>query len=689
MTKNLTIRNHHWDRFLGRFANGEPFPAPLWRALGLMLFALLLPLAAGAENGDVTLAGQCGGPCTAAAMAGHYAYIGEGLGLSILDVADPAHPALVGRVLLPKFKDFASNVVGVAVSGNFAYAVNGCSLQIIDISDPAAPTLRGNVDSAVSTSDRFVDVAVAGTYAYVAAREGGLKAVDISNPDLPQLKNTFATADWCLGVAVAGNRAYLAEQETGLQVVDVSDPATSLVKTGQYNTPGSALNVTVAGNYAYVADGEGGLQILDVSTADPTPKGAFVTADRALDVAVYGTNALVATRLRGLQMVSVANPAAPTLLAAQDTPGIATAIALGGSIGCLADTAGVWCMDLAHLSGSPGVYLPPYQPTDVAVKGDLAYVASSSGLNVISAADAAKPVQLGRYDLPAPARNIAVSGNTAYVSDTANIYQRAGAKGLWLLNVSTPNAPTLLGSYATTLQTNRLIVQSSTAYLAGNEGLELVNVSNPAQPALLAKYSASGEAYDMAVIGNLVYLAGGAAGLHIINVSDPASPTLVTTYTGAGAVYGITTRMSGKQLIVTAQTQETVTDVNQQTSTISKNWLTVLDLTAPTAPTLVESTDSFGDARSLNILASMGDLMLAGRVFGPDTGDYLEVSYPLNPSQTTPLSKILMGGETARLATTNTGLIFSADSMGGLVIMQTDPPAAAWGVRFSAWNLYH
>ena len=58
-------------------------------------------------------------------------------------------------------------------------------------------------------------------------------------------------------VAVAGSYAYVADWFGGLRVINVANPAAP-IEVGFYDTPGNASGVAVAGSYAYVADSEAG-----------------------------------------------------------------------------------------------------------------------------------------------------------------------------------------------------------------------------------------------------------------------------------------------------------------------------------------------------------------------------------------------------------------------------------------------
>ena len=100
-----------------------------------------------ADSRKVELVGQIGGATYAAvAVQGDHAYIGEGPRLTILDMSNPATPAVVGKTdLIPGI------VRGVAVVGNYAYVADegygsrlvggdDYGLRVVDVSDPAHPT---------------------------------------------------------------------------------------------------------------------------------------------------------------------------------------------------------------------------------------------------------------------------------------------------------------------------------------------------------------------------------------------------------------------------------------------------------------------------------------------------------------------------------------------------------------------
>jgi hypothetical protein len=154
----------------------------------------------------------------------------------------------------------------VAAQGNYAYIGVGPRLVILDVSDPARPVVVGQTGALPGV---VLGLAVAGSYAYVADRDAGLRVVDVSDPDAPVEIGFYDTPGSASGVALIGSYAYVADGDSGLRVINVSNPAAP-VEADSYDTPGFAAGVAVAGSYVYVGDRDGGFLILRFAGA-PTP----------------------------------------------------------------------------------------------------------------------------------------------------------------------------------------------------------------------------------------------------------------------------------------------------------------------------------------------------------------------------------------------------------------------------------
>jgi len=296
-----------------------------------------------------------------------------------------------------------SSAIRVAVAGDYAYVADkDGGLHIIDVTNPARPTKAGFYDMWCPWPD---DVAVAGDYAYVAGACSDLIIINVADPWQPTEDGSFhsdrSPTDF-QSVATIGDYAYVVADNSGLSIIDVSDPR-QLAEVGFCETPGSAGDVAVVGDYAYVADGSKGLRAINV--ADPTAPtevgscqvfGDNENPREARRVAVAGEYAYVATR-EAVCIVDIADPARP--------------------------------VEISFTTGG----------NDVAVAGGYAYIAAESGLHIIDVADPALPLEVGSCHIPGLPTRVVVVGEYAYVA--------AGDGGLRIIDIADPAAPAEAGFF--------------------------------------------------------------------------------------------------------------------------------------------------------------------------------------------------------------------------------------------------
>jgi len=166
-----------------------------------------------------------------------------------------------------------------------------------------------------------------------------------------------------------------------------------------------------------------------------------------------------------------------------------------------------------------GIYHAPNLAADVAVLGDVAYVADWAGLRVVdvSCPDAPAPVA----NLIEGTRAVHVSGEHLYASWGYCAYRTGDCGGgLWLADVTSPQAPVELGLYQSDdLPAYDVAVAGDYAYVAG-KGVWLLDVADPARPALAAYYDVWGGYYHAQVelAGSHLFLVAG--GLHVFDVAQ-------------------------------------------------------------------------------------------------------------------------------------------------------------------------
>lgn len=105
----------------------------------------------------------------------------------------------------------------IAIQGDYAYLGEGCGLTILDISNRSAPLVIGKT---IPLPDTVESAFVVGDYAYLAAGESGLRIIDVSIPIQPVELGFFApsTLRSAVDVEVTGKYAYLVGDQS-LQIV--------------------------------------------------------------------------------------------------------------------------------------------------------------------------------------------------------------------------------------------------------------------------------------------------------------------------------------------------------------------------------------------------------------------------------------------------------------------------------------
>jgi len=155
-----------------------------------------------------------GGGARDIAASGSLVFVANNVaGLHVIGVSDSFAPTILGTADV-------SGADGVTVVEDIAYVATGIGLELVNVADPSSPAVIG---SAPTPPYPGKDVAVLGGIAYVAGDLGGLFVIDVSIPSAPLVLGSVETQDRALGVTVVGSLAYVADENAGLQIIDVED----------------------------------------------------------------------------------------------------------------------------------------------------------------------------------------------------------------------------------------------------------------------------------------------------------------------------------------------------------------------------------------------------------------------------------------------------------------------------------
>ena len=235
---------------------------------------------------------------------------GEGLGLSVVDVSDPAHPTVRGEIELG-----GGGSSQMVVANDHAYVAKN-NLVIVDLIDPSEPSL---------VSDSFLgygisDIAVVGDRLW-AASVRGLCTIDVSDPADPVMLGCVPAADEAVSVAVADGRAYVAAQylwggnpvwSDELLIFDLPDEGDP-VRVGLAPLWGTAGRLAADSGRVFIECWERGLLSFDVT--DPSHPILIGKTSGATAPLVSANRVFAASGAFGLDVFDTLPCAAPSPVA--------------------------------------------------------------------------------------------------------------------------------------------------------------------------------------------------------------------------------------------------------------------------------------------------------------------------------------------------------------------------------------
>jgi hypothetical protein len=591
----------------------------------------------------------------------------------VSDLSDPVHPQPLGCY---------ETVYGwrnVVVSDNHAYLVGGNVLQVMDVSDPANPQRVGLLTGGPLST--FEDVAVSGSYAYVADQRSALLVLDVSNPASPQMITNFPVTSFPTALWLANDHAFINTIHGTLLVIDLSNPASPQTVAEHI---GTSFGV-VSENRAYALRFDG-LQVFDISDpANPKPDALYNfdwSRGYASLIAVSGDHAYLGGS-EGLQVIDTKPPGSgPVTIGTLDTH-------FSSRFG-----PGFFANDRLLVPGRHKLFVldvnEPGVPTLVgqyALPSDVAWVPPHVGwiqwtgsgdvahasyrqlggpvfLELIDVSDPQTPQFLARYEGPeAIAHSHVVSGNLVFLThatDSSGTPISSWTGGFEVIDIGDPSNPQRIGSYNTTGRVHHAHLAGDHLFLAFEQrndvpdGYELIDISIPSAPQFV-KFMHPGR-IDL-IAGNRAYVryaTGDDSGTDVLDVSDPANPKLLRRWPG---VNGITSVSDDRACF--------------HPGTALEPWSGLLDLTVPASPRLLTRFGFGGRAPTVSGNHAFVPGIGAVRVF--------DLTSPANPRHT---GRSFTGSE-ARAVSISGSHAYVADGANGLSVIDvsdSSSPQPAGGV---------
>jgi hypothetical protein len=441
-------------------------------------------------------------------------------GLRVINVANPAHPFLLGGVYIPLYGASAVTLVE-----DLACVASFEGVRMIDIADPAYPVLRGYVD----TGGYPTSVVTYGGYVLASDLNMGIRVIDPANPQNPRIVGSVAMND-SYAVAIQGQRACVGAAGA-IGVIDIANPLSPPL-VGWCPLPHLAWDVAIVGDLACGIGPDYGLAVIDVSDAASAHFVGQLVVPQATAVVAVAHHACLVAADNGLQIVDLAQPACPQIVASLELAGYVRGLTREGSLIYVAvPSFGLQVVDVAdpqapHLIGSLGL---AHGPFDVAIANGHAFVAGYRFFGVVDVTDPAAPHDVATIDLEEYAWSLAVAGDYAYVA--------VCSRGLMVIEVSDPGQPRIVGCLEGGGEPQDVVVAGDRVYVATyGGGIQIFDISDPAAPRPAGSQGTQVDARAVVVDGDNVYSAANVHGLQILarQCGEPATGVVLPSGVAAG-----------------------------------------------------------------------------------------------------------------------------------------------------------
>ncbi len=261
---------------------------------------------------------------------------GQGHGLEVLDITDPASPKPVTRVKFPATYNIRNDMWSVTIANGHAFVsdtLNG--VFVLNVENPSQPEFVGHwkpPKRAGQALPNFVGGLVPGQdHVYVAGGASDLHVLAATNiarippatkeepvviPARRPLEadssfRSYRTDGQIYAVDTLGDKTIVACGTAGLQVLNITPQFETLTRL---NATDRATDVCAAGERIYVAEGSAGLGIYEFKSGELAEIGRYRVRNntiRQVEVPGDAKYAIVQIGVHKIQIVDVTNPSAP------------------------------------------------------------------------------------------------------------------------------------------------------------------------------------------------------------------------------------------------------------------------------------------------------------------------------------------------------------------------------------------
>ncbi|MBN2532205.1 MAG: chitobiase/beta-hexosaminidase C-terminal domain-containing protein [Spirochaetales bacterium] len=406
--------------------------------------------------------------------------------LIIFDLTDPVKIRKAGFIEL----DFS--VTGsIFIKDDYLYVTSVDNFRIFDVSD-VIPRYVSTIEQGGSM------IKISGKYGYINYASNSITIVDLHNPALPRIINTFTISGTFNDYEIYGDNIYFVKGSDGILVMNIEDKQNPVIVT-EYPLSGYISHVEVAENHLFLA-ASGQVIVIDITD----PAQPVTIGQAAIPVKPNGS-------IHGFVLQN-------------------NMIAIGSGY--------EYCFVMFDVSdpASPQM-MYHYLPTDIInhlyFSGNTIYVQEGHYFfRKIDITDVQHPYVKTCIDTKLTMNDVFVAGNYAYAYD----YD----EGIKIFDVSDPSSPLFISPLYNEGIVADILVRGTLLYYVGSGGLTIVDVADPLHPGKISHVETTENVNSMFMRGHYVYMTQYDDGLYIVDVTNPDRPELLSqtkTNHHANAVY--------------------------------------------------------------------------------------------------------------------------------------------------------
>ena len=427
----------------------------------------------------------------------------------------------------------------------------------------------------------------------LAMEGGGIKLVDVTNPEKPELTDHFDTTSPVIDIHTVNNSIYLLLDNNVLLKLGAADKSADnqFHKLQQWKLPFTTHAFEIRNHYLWLV-GPRGIAVASLSGSPISLLDQKPTSGHPTGIQLKDKLALVTDGPGGLVVFDISTPGHLRWTGSYNKRGAINRIAIANNTAvAILDNETALAIDVSRPDlPISGAAFHPGEPilasallkssTDSRQPPNILLATTRSLQRVVMEKETNYAITPEGINLGGSRRGV-IRHNILYVADWFS--------GLHLYDISIPQQLRHIGNYHTPGSSKGVALMGNYALVGDDDqGLQIIDIQHPQHPTFVANLPPSamartGLAYTMTRVGKTLYLADHRGGFHIIDLSDIHHPRRIGGFNTPGKSWGIA--VTDKYVLVADDT----------------TGLLVFDASHPAHPKLVAQFDPHGQAEDVKI----------------------------------------------------------------------------------------